>query len=556
MNKIEVFNLSEYKRPEIKETGSKDYVLNGNKNEFYYDVIAGYQNSTTNAAIIDSYAQMVFGLGLNQDITDKLSKRDQRNIVLDFILFGESAIEVQKKAKKVVKAYHIPKQKVAPNKQEEGEIKWYWFCEDFRQTYKYNPKRFPAFGYGSGNENEIAVIRKYQIGQFYYSNPTYLAALPYIKLEEELANYFVNHIQNGFSAGHIINMNGGEPSGDETAEEVSQKIINKLTGSTNAGKVIVSFNDTKENATTVEAVEISDAHQQYSYLVEVAQDKICIAHKVVSGAILGINKATGFSSNAEQIETAFNETMLSVIQPIQEILLDGFETIFGLSGLEFIPLRKAMNDEAQSSKVAMSKHDHELEANALIELGEEIDEDWEEIDSIQVEEMEKDLEDKLNISAKAFTQLSADGKLELKDFASFWKDKSEQDTSLFKVRYRYQGSSAEESERKFCKQLMKAGKVYRSEDIRLAGDKVVNAGFGPRGADTYDIWLYKGGVNCKHYWERVIYLRKNNEKVSVYQARKMITALEPEERNAARWKENDKRVAQVATEENNFWKLD
>jgi hypothetical protein len=102
---------------------------------------------------------------------------------------------------------------------------------------------------------------------------------------------------------------------------------------------------------------------------------------------------------------------------------------------------------------------------------------------------------------------------------------------------------------------MKAGKVYRKEDIVLAGSKVVNAGFGANGADTYDIFLYKGGVNCKHYWERKIYLRKNNKSISVNEARRMILDLDPADRPKAKWQENPKEVAQVAEASNNYWSL-
>jgi hypothetical protein len=91
--------------------------------------------------------------------------------------------------------------------------------------------------------------------------------------------------------------------------------------------------------------------------------------------------------------------------------------------------------------------------------------------------------------------------------------------------------------------MIKADKVYRKEDIELAGSKVVNKGFGPNGTDTYNIWLYHGGVNCKHFWMRKIYLRKNNKSISVNEARKMILDLEPSERAGAKWEENDKRVA-------------
>ena len=65
----------------------------------------------------------------------------------------------------------------------------------------------------------------------------------------------------------------------------------------------------------------------------------------------------------------------------------------------------------------------------------------------------------------------------------------------------------------------------------------------------------RGGVNCKHFWQREIYLKKGNKKISVNEARRMILALEPEDRNEARWVQNPKEVAEVASQSNNFWKL-
>jgi hypothetical protein len=93
--------------------------------------------------------------------------------------------------------------------------------------------------------------------------------------------------------------------------------------------------------------------------------------------------------------------------------------------------------------------------------------------------------------------------------------------------------------------MMKAEKVYRKEDIELAGSKVVNPGFGPNGSDTYNIWLYKGGPNCYHFWMRKIYLRRNNKSISVNDARKMILELDPSDRAEAQWKENDPLVSKL-----------
>ena len=52
---------------------------------------------------------------------------------------------------------------------------------------------------------------------------------------------------------------------------------------------------------------------------------------------------------------------------------------------------------------------------------------------------------------------------------------------------------------------MLSKKIYRKEDILRMTNIAVNRGWGPRGAATYSIWLYKGGGNCHHYWKRRIF---------------------------------------------------
>lgn len=532
--KLEVLKLAkEYVRPEIKESNSKNWVMNGEDNQMYKDIIACYYSSPTNSAIIDSYARYVYGLGLNIQ-QDFISKSDLRRVCFDMVLFGEASFEITPKGK----LYHIEKDKLLPNKAEDGEIKSYWYSFNWDDEKKYPAKKIPVYGYGSKSENQVYVIKSPQVGQFYFGNPSYISALPYCEVESELANYYVNHIKNGLSFGHVINVNGGKPESEEDLNKFSKQIRNQLTGSTNAGKFLLSFNDNKESETTISALEVSDAHKQYDFLTQEAQNKICIAHKVVSGAILGITKSTGFSSNAEEIETAFNETYLNVIQPIQELVIDSIEFVKGLSGLEFVNLREKTTPEVAMS-LSKKKSETDLIADELINLGEEInDEEWELIDEV------------------AISGEPTFGELELslaRVPSSFPNVKSEQDTSLFKIRYSYSGDG--KGQREFCSKMIKADKVYRKEDIELAGSKVVNPGLGPEGADTYNIWLYKGGVNCKHFWMRKIYLRRNNESLSVNEARKMILALDPADRSKARWEENDPLVAQPAQESNNFFRL-
>ncbi len=91
---------------------------------------------------------------------------------------------------------------------------------------------------------------------------------------------------------------------------------------------------------------------------------------------------------------------------------------------------------------------------------------------------------------------------------------SEMDSGLYKIRYSYSKNLSKNS-RKFCRQMVsaaKAGIVYRYEDLTAmsADTNDLNPKMGHNGS-TYSVWLWKGSVNCKHYWERRVYFRKREK---------------------------------------------
>lgn len=190
-----------------------------------------------------------------------------------------------------------------------------------------------------------------------------------------------------------------------------------------------------------------------------------------------------------------------------------------------------------------------LETNPLdqfLACGEEVDaSQWEEIDCREADEIPLTVDhiyQHLSKQVRLASRIPGDS-----------RKSSDQDTSLFKVRYKYAGNPS--PEREFCRKVMSANRVYRAEDIQLAGNLAVNPGFGPNGANTYSVWKYHGGVNCKHFWQRVIYLKKNNKHIGVNEARRIINELDPKDRPDAKWKQNEPEVAQIASPSNNYWRL-
>lgn len=497
-NDIRLFQLSNYVRPKLEENKSKNWVLNGKDNSFYQYVIDRFNGSPTNSAIIDSYCNLIYGNGLRArnnntsawiNFVSMFSQKEIRKIIADFQLFGEASFQIikAKDKTKLGAIYHVPKQQVVPAlENEDGIIEGYWYCKDWSKTQKYQPVYYPAFG--TSNENiEIYCIKPYRAGKNYFSDPDYLSALPYAEMEEELANFYINSIKKGLSAGYIINVPDGGTMTPEEKDEFERKIKQKLTGSPNALSFVLSFNGRDAEITIVPFPVNDSQHKQWEYLTGESRQQIMTGHKVVSPKLFGIMSEGGLGNNANELDEAEAQLMKRVIQPKQRYLLEAFEDVLNHYGimldLYFAPL-------TEPKPIQLSEQTKSID---LSEFGE--DEDLENYELINVE-----------VVANEEVQLSTGTANPLQ--------KSRYDLFDTITRYRYAGDPR--GERKFCKDMISAKKIYRIEDIEAMSKLPVNAGFGPKGADTYDILKYKGGVNCHHYWEKLTYKRRNeNVKVDV-----------------------------------------
>jgi hypothetical protein len=533
MEKLQIINLSNYIRPEIKEVSGKKWVLNGDKNSFYQVIIDAYNGSPTNSAIIDSYSQFIYGKGLTSKdkarkpsewaaIISLVSKKDLRKICKDFEMFGEASLEVKYVNGKIQRCFHVAKQRIAPEvANEEGDITGYYYSYDFANVNKYKPERIDAFGFGEGmgERSEIYIIRDYQVGQFYYSNPSYVSGISWARMEEEISNYSINHIQKGLSFGHIINMNAGVQESIETIQENTRQIRNHLTGSQNAGAFFLNWNDNKDSEITIAPLEVSDAHQQYQYLSAEARQQLCTSHKLTSPMLVGVKEASGFSSNAEEIKVGFEELMINVIRPKQEIILDGLMEIFAVNGITLDLQFESLRSEEQVIVEAPTELVTQLSTQGFDDLGEDIDlNEWELISSEAVDyDKEAELDAELDRMNGVSTQLMRVALDKVSTGTARPNAKSYQDGALFKSRYRYSGNPS--PERAFCKAMMKANKVYRKEDIEMMSQRNVNPGFGmhPNPNQPYDIFLWKGGGlqseafpfgTCKHFWIRETYRKR------------------------------------------------
>ena len=375
-------NLSTYTSPEIKEVNGEEWIEYGADNNYFQYLIDRYNGSPTNNAAINGISQAIYGKGLNATDANRkpneyaqmisLFKKDVvRKLCYDLKLMGQCAVQViySKGRKKIAQLEHMPIETLRAEKcNDDGDIPAYYYFKDWANIKRSDtPLRIPA--YGMSNEDiEIYYIKPYKSGFYYYSPVDYQGGLQYAELEEEVSNYHLNNIMNGLAPSMLINFNNGTPNQEERAL-IEGKIARKFSGSSNAGKFILAFNDNKESSADIQPVQLSDAHNQYQFLSEEAQSKIQVAHRVVSPFLLGIRTSTGFSSNSEEIKTASLLMDNTVIRPFQELLIDCFDNILSYNdialNLYFTTLQPLEFTEIDSS--IQDKEDIEEETGVEME---------------------------------------------------------------------------------------------------------------------------------------------------------------------------------------------
>jgi len=548
MSNIHFVELEAYKAPKSIESNKNNWVEFGDNNDYYGYLNARYNGSTTNNSVINSISKLIYGKGL--DATDSNRKPNEyaqmkmllrkdvvKKLVVDYKRLGQGYLQlIYNKAKNsIVRVEHIPTMNIRVEKcNEKGEITGYYYSDNWLDTKKFPPKRISAFGFGD-KTLELISVGNYTIGQKYYSNVDYLGALPYAQLEEEIADYLINDVQNGFAPTTIINFNNGIP--DEEKQELISNDVKRKTSGSHGVKTIVAFNNDETKKTTIDSVPLNNAPEHYQYLSEEARGKILLGHGVTSGLLFGIPSANGFSSNADELKNAFVLFDNMIIRPFQENLCDMFDEILAfnkislnlyfktLQPLEFTDLSPVVDSTSMEEETGVKLSSQE---DYLDEFGEDIDlNEWELIDSRVVESLED--EERLDAEIEALNNP------EKSLFSKVWEFlapstgvarpnlKSSQDGKLFMSRYRYSGNP--NPEREFCKKMMRMNKLYRKEDIDRMSKKNVNPGFGmhPNPNEPYDIFLWKGGGKlsdaynfgtCKHFWTRETYRRFTNPKTA------------------------------------------
>ena len=555
-------NLTNEVQPKTIEVGGADWVGYGDgeyKNLYPKYLIDLYNNSATHAAVINATSAMIAGEDFiiedNKDLSQYVALKkflgavnSEENahelfikLAFDLKLQGGYAINViwSKDKTKIAELHHVPAEQIrvgTPN--EDGKIDSYYISADWSQYRRkeYTPKRVAAFNMMDRSEgSQLLYTGLYSPAMELYHTPDYVASTNWVQIDNLTSDFHLNNIANGFSGSYFINFANGVPTREERVQ-IENQITKKFTGANNAGKFVLTFSDDANSKPEIVPIAISDADKQFTVLNELTIQNIMIGHRVTSPSLLGV-KTEGQLGGRNELTQAYELYMNSVVKPFQNTILKTFKKLLNINGItasfsikDVQPLNSIFDAdtlkevltqdeireqlgfeplEVKEETAAEEQNFSEVLDTFLSEYGEEDSlEGWELIDEEDAEDEHPDFDFEYNLEKLEFATTG-------RAIPNAKSSQDGQSTQTHKTKYRVRYVYTEDKnltrtsgeKREFCAKMEAANKVYRKEDILRMGKMAVNKGWGLNGADTYSIWLYKGGGNCHHKWFRRIYIQ-------------------------------------------------
>jgi hypothetical protein len=347
-----IIDLAAHNVPQFKEERSKDWILYGTEKPWrnrYPDYLLDlYNTSAKHHAIVQGKTDYIVGNGfnvyteglntenlarINSFIKHPNGKEDLNTLLykacLDLEIFGGFAFEVigNQTREKIAAIYHADFCKYRKAKDSQG----YYYSDDWSKGQP-EMEYIPAFNPNKVGGKSLLYVRSYHPMSEVYPLPEYLGCVPYIEMDKEIANFHLNSIKNGFMGGTMINFFNGQPT-EEEQQAIERKLYDKFSGSDNANKLVLNFNDSKEQGAEIIALNGNDFDKRFDTLNKTVQQEIFAGHRIVDPQLFGI-KESGIFASRNQIRDSYELFQNTYVNGRQRFLEEVFNSILEVQGYE------------------------------------------------------------------------------------------------------------------------------------------------------------------------------------------------------------------------------
>lgn len=339
---IKLMKFDQVPLPIYKEVKGKNWVYYGERNDYPEYLLRIYNNSAKHNAIVTGKVDYICGNGweVKSDdemdvakgygIIDKVNNNSEslneitKKISTDMTIFGGYYLQVNwtKATEEIAEIYHVDYYKVRTN----ASNSEFYISDEWIKNGQVNSKpeytTIPAFDPENKKGSQILYYKEYRAGSNIYSLPDYRGAISYIELDISIGEYHLNSINNGMFSSKLINLNSG-PVSQEEEDRIERQFKDKFSGSKNAGKFMLAFNDSKDNEPSIIDLSGTELDKHFDLLNKTVQQEIFSGHKVTSPMLFGIKTEGQLGGRSELREASelFQNTYINTKQKcIEEVI--------------------------------------------------------------------------------------------------------------------------------------------------------------------------------------------------------------------------------------------
>ena len=335
--------------PVEKVLAGRDIVEWGTRNAYPDYLLDLYNNVPTLRSIINGNIDYVAGddvtiMPLQEEFNNQEMNmrgdtiREQvKDIAKDFEIYGGFALQVIRNlAGEVAEVYYIDMRYLRTNK--EGDV--FYYSEKWGKSSRTDMVVYPAFlpkleweklSDEERNRHASSILFVKNVHTQVYPAPLYAASVKACEIERLIDEFHLSDINNHFVSSAIINFNNGDP-GQEIKSEIERDFNEKFCGASNGGRVAFSWNPNKDTATDIVEFKMEDFGERYKALSQHSRQQIFTSFRAIP-LLFGLTSEANTGFSTEEFEQSFKLYNRTQIQPIQRMICDAYDKIYGQRGV-------------------------------------------------------------------------------------------------------------------------------------------------------------------------------------------------------------------------------
>ena len=335
--------------PVEKVLAGRDMVEWGTRNAYPDYLLDLYNNVPTLRSIINGNIDYVAGndvtiMPLQEGFTNQEMNRrgdtireQVKDIAKDFEIYGGFALQVIRNlAGEVAEVYYIDMRYLRTNK--EGDV--FYYSEKWGKSSRTDMVVYPAFlpkieweklSDEERNRHASSILFVKNVHTQVYPAPLYAASVKACEIERLIDEFHLSDINNHFVSSAIINFNNGDP-GQEIKSEIERGFNEKFCGASNGGRVAFSWNPNKESATDIVEFKMEDFGERYKALSQHSRTQIFTSFRAIP-LLFGLTSEANTGFSTEEFEQSFKLYNRTQIQPVQRMICDAYDKIYGQRGV-------------------------------------------------------------------------------------------------------------------------------------------------------------------------------------------------------------------------------